>query len=119
MVVGQELCCLRVRFLRHVIHLGPQTGIADRQVVLGAVPRAVGAFASRLAASFVALDERTAEDRLEWRQLLQENLAAFPQSGGGLVLDFHQTTCLTGLIVKHSNTFFNLFVWTWPTLRVG
>jgi len=55
---------------------------------------------------------------LEWRQLLQESLAAFPQSGGGLVLDFHQTPYLTGLIVRHSNTFFNLFVWTWSTLRV-
>jgi hypothetical protein len=59
----------------------------------------VGAFASRLAASFVALDERTAEDRLERRQLAQKNVAAFSQCGSGLVPDFHQTTYTTGLIV--------------------
>ena len=99
MVVGQELCRLRVRFLRHVIHLRPQARIADRQVVLGAVPRAVGAFASRLAASFVALDERTTENRVEWGQLTQERTAAFPQYGGGLVLNFNQTTYTTGLIL--------------------
>ena len=78
MIVGQELYGLSVRLLRHIIHLRPQAGIADRQIVLGAMTRAVGAFASRLAASFVAFDERTAEDGLEWGQLAQERLAAFP-----------------------------------------
>src|SRR6266849_7863260 len=78
MVVGQELCRLSVRLLRHIIHLRPQAGVADRQIVLGAMAGAVGAFASRLAASFVALDERTPEDRLERRQLAQESVAAFP-----------------------------------------
>ena len=60
---------------------------------------AVGAFASRLAASFVALDEGTAEDRLKRRQLAQESVAAFSQCGGGLLLNLHQTTYITGLIV--------------------
>src|SRR6266852_4486884 len=100
MVVGQELCRLSVRLLRHIIHLRPQAGVADRQIVLGAMAGAVGAFASRLAASFVALDERTPEDRLERRQLAKESVAAFPQGGSGLVLDFHQTTYTTGLILR-------------------
>jgi len=39
--------------------------------------RAVGAFASRLAAPFVALDEGAAQDRLERGQLAQKNVAAF------------------------------------------
>jgi hypothetical protein len=38
---------------------------------------AVGAFASGLATAFVALDERTAQDRFERGQLAQERLAAF------------------------------------------
>jgi hypothetical protein len=71
----------------------------------------VGAFAPRLAASFVALDERTAEDRLERRQLAQKAVSAFPQYDRGLVRDFHQTTYTTGLILTQANTFFNLFVW--------
>src|SRR6516164_9414177 len=112
MVVGQELCRLSVRLLRHIIHLRPQAGIADRQIILGAMTGTVGALASRLAASFVALDERPAQDRLEWRQLAQESVAAFSQGGGSLVLNFHRTTYTTGLILSPRNTFFNLFVWT-------
>jgi hypothetical protein len=72
----------------------------------------VGALASRLAAAFVALDERPAQDRLEWRQLAQESVAAFSQGGSGLALDFYRTTYQTGLILSLRNTFFNLFVWT-------
>src|SRR6266852_3197752 len=86
MVVGQELCRLSVRLLRYIIHLRPQAGVADRQIVLGAMARAVGAFASRLAAWFVALDERTPEDRLERRQLAKESVASFPQGGSALIL---------------------------------
>jgi hypothetical protein len=63
------------------------------------VARTIGAFASRLAASFVTLDERTPENGLERRQLLQESLAPFSQCSGGLVLNFHQTTYTTGLIL--------------------
>src|SRR6185437_8645128 len=100
MEVGQELCRLRVRLLRHIIHLRPQTGVADRQIVLGSMAGTVGAFASRLAASFVAFDERTAQDRLERGQLAQESVAALPQCSGGLALNFHQTTYTTGLIVQ-------------------
>src|SRR4030095_16634440 len=100
MVVGQERRRLRVRFLRHVVHLRPQTRVADRQIVLGAMAGAVGAFASRLAASLVAFDERTAQDRLKRGQLAQESVAALPQCSGGLALSFHQTTYTTGLIVQ-------------------
>src|SRR5215469_18511813 len=99
MVVGQELCRLSVRLLRHIVHLRPQAGIADRQIILGAMTRAVGALASRLAATFVALDERAAMNRLERRQLAQECVAALPQGRGGVVLDFHRTTYITGLIL--------------------
>src|SRR6516165_5227177 len=105
MVVGQELCRLSIRLLRHIVHLRPQAGIADRQVILGAMTGAVGTLASRLAASFVALDERAAQDRLERRQLAQEGVAAFSQDGGALVPDFHRTTYTTGLILQQTNTF--------------
>ena len=73
----------------------------------------VGAFASRLATSFVALDEGTTQDRLERGQLAQESVAALSQCGSGLVLHFYQTTYITGLIVIEVNTYFNLFVWVW------
>src|SRR5215813_3972617 len=99
MVVGQELCRLSVRLLRHIVHLWPQAGIADRQIILGAMTGALGALASRLAASFVAFDERTAKDGLERRQLAQECIAALPQSSSGVVVGFHRTTCTTSLIV--------------------
>jgi hypothetical protein len=72
--------------------------------------RAVGAFASRLAASFVALDKGAAQDGLEWGQLAQKSLAAFSQGGRKLFWYIHQTTYITGLIVEQSNTFFNPFV---------
>src|SRR5437870_2481577 len=68
-VVGQELCGLTVRFLRYIIHLRPQARVAHRKIVLGAMTGTVGAFASRLATSFVALDEGAAEDRFERGQL--------------------------------------------------
>src|SRR5215469_13034543 len=99
MVVGQELCRLSVRLLRHIVHLRPQAGIADRQIILGAMTGAVGALASQLAASFVAFDERTAKDRLERRQLAQECVAALAQGSRGVFLDFHRTTYTTGLIL--------------------
>src|SRR6516225_6658702 len=99
MVVGQEFCRLSVRLLGHIVHLRPQAWIADRQIILGAMTGAVGALASRLAASFVALDERAAKDRLERRELAQECVAAFPQCGSGLVLDCHLTTYRTTYII--------------------
>jgi len=71
---------------------------------------AVGAFASRLATAFVALDKGGAQDGLERGQLAQKSLATFSQSGSGLLLNIHQTTYNTGLIVGLLNTFFNLFV---------
>jgi hypothetical protein len=98
-IVGQELRGLRVKLLRDVIHLWPQARVADREIVLGAMAGAIGTFASRLAASFEALDEGTPEDRFERGQLSQESVAAFSQRGGGLSWYFHQTTYLTGLIV--------------------
>src|SRR5215471_17718328 len=99
MVVGQKLCRLSVRLLRHVVHLRSQAGIADRQIILGAMTWAVGTLASRLAASFVALDERAAQDRLERRQLAQECVAALPQGSGGVLPDLHRTTFQIGLIL--------------------
>jgi hypothetical protein len=109
-IVGQELRCLRARLLWHVIHLRPQARVAHRQIILGAMARAVGAFASRLAASFVALDKGAAQDGLEWGQLAQNGFAAFSQGGRKLFLYVYQTTYTTGLIVNWPNTFFNLFV---------
>src|ERR1700693_3158922 len=84
--------------------------MAHRKVVLGAMARTLGAFAPRLAAAFVTLDERAAQDRLERGQLAQKRLAPSSQGGNWLVFDFHQTTCITGLIVLYENTFFNPFV---------
>src|SRR5687768_14873710 len=74
---------------------------------------AVGAFASRLATSFVALDQGAAEDRFQRRQLAQESVAALSQCGTGLGSHPCQTTYITGLIVIEVNTYFNLFVWVW------
>ena len=72
--------------------------------------RTFGAFAPWLATAFVTLDQRAAQNRLEWGELTQERLAASSQAGRGLFFQFHQTTYITGLIVEEKNTFFNLFV---------
>src|ERR1700686_3363076 len=109
MVVGEALRRLRVGLLGHVIHLRPQARIAHRKIVLGAMTGTVGASASRLATSFEALDEGAAKDRFERRQLAKKKAAAFSQCGNGLFLYFHQTTCITGLIVNYVFSFVNLF----------
>src|SRR6267378_4092890 len=115
LVVGKELRNLIVRLLRYVVHLRPQARVAHRKIVLGAMTGAVGALASWFATSFVALDERTAKDRLERWQLAQKCSAAFSQCGGGFVGHFCQTTCLTGLIVFGVNSCVNPFCdgWRW------
>jgi hypothetical protein len=70
----------------------------------------VGAFASWLATSFVALDEGAAENGFERGQLAQEGVAAFSQCGRGFVLHLYQTTYTTGLIVTHVFSFVNPFL---------
>jgi hypothetical protein len=70
---------------------------------------AVGAFAAGLATAFVALDEGTTEDSLEWGQLAQERLAALSQGGGSLFQNFHRTTLITGLNVTSGISFVNSF----------
>ena len=105
-----ELCSLSVRLLRHVIHLRPQARVAHRKIVLGAMTGTGGAFASRLATWFVALDEGAAQDRFERGQLAQESSAAFSQCGSGFVSHFWQTTCLTGLMIFHSGSYVNPFL---------
>src|SRR5215470_10108450 len=108
--MGQELARLRVRLLRDVVHLWAQAGKAHRQIVLGAMTGAVGAFASGLAAALVALDEGTTEDGFERGQLAQERLAAFSQGGSGLFRYFHRTTLTTGLTVTSGISFVNAFL---------
>ena len=98
---------LGVSLLRHIIHLWPQARVAHRKVVLGAMAGAVGAFAPRLATSFVAFDEGAAEDCFERGQLAQESFAAFSQCGSGRLLHSCQTTYITGLIVNHVFSFVN------------
>ena len=72
----------------------------------------IGALAPWLATAFVTLDQRAAQDRLEWRQWAQESLTTSSQGGSRLVfLHFYQTTYINGLILQEGNTFFNLFVW--------
>src|SRR6266542_5229170 len=79
----------------------------------------IGAFAPWLAAAFVTLDQRAAQDRLERGQSAQESLTASSQAGSGLVFHFCQTTYTTGLILVEKNTFFNLFVWDWSGAPAG
>lgn len=110
MVIGQELARLRVRLLRDVVHLRAQAGKAHRQVVLGAMTGAVGAFASGLAAAFVALDEGTTEDSFERGQLAQKRLAVFSQDGRSLLRYFHRTTLTNGLTIASGISSVNPFL---------
>jgi hypothetical protein len=74
------------------------------------MPGAASAFASGLAAAFVALDEGATQHGFERRQLAQERWAAFSQGGGGLLLDFHLTTQTTGLRIAGDISFVNPFL---------
>src|SRR5579872_4063355 len=108
-VIGQKLARLRVRLLRHVVHLWTLAGKAHRQIVLRAMTGALGALAAGLAAALVALDEGTAEDSFERGQLAQERLAALSQGGGGLFRCIHRTTLTTGLKLASGISFVNAF----------
>jgi len=69
MVVVEGLGDLPLRILGHIIHLRAPSRVACGEVILGAVTGTVGAFASRLAARLVSLDEGTAEQAIEGWQL--------------------------------------------------
>ena len=71
MVVGETLAGLALIVLGDVIHLRLPAIVTDREVVLGAMTGAAGAFASRLAAWLVALDERTPQEAIERRKVAQ------------------------------------------------
>jgi hypothetical protein len=69
MIVVESFGDLPPRILGHIIHLRAPSRVADGEVILGAVTGTVGAFASRLAARLVSLDEGTAEQAIEEWQL--------------------------------------------------
>jgi hypothetical protein len=70
----------------------------------------LGALAPRLATAFVTLDQRPAQDRLEWGQLTHESLTASSQGGSRLVLlHMYQTTYMTGLILQGGKYIFQPF----------
>jgi hypothetical protein len=60
-VVGERFGDLPLRILGHVIHLRVPSRVADGEVILGAMARTTGTFASWLAARFVSFDEGAAE----------------------------------------------------------
>src|SRR6202165_2110445 len=94
-VVGDEVGDLGVPVLWHVIHLRAPTGVAHREIVLGAVTRAVGTLASWLAAGFVASDERAAQQAMKGRQLMHELPAAAAQEERGLAAQLLAHECQT------------------------
>src|SRR6516225_2920013 len=108
MVIGQQLFGVAVIVLWYVIHLGAQARVAHREIVLGAVTRTVGALASGLAATFVALDKRPAQNGGQGRELAQQCLSVFAESGSGFVAHKYQTTHLTGPIIIYTDSLVNL-----------
>jgi hypothetical protein len=76
MVVVETLAGLVLIVLGDVIHLWSLAIVTDREVVLGAMTGTAGAFASRLAAGFVALDERAPQETIERGHLAQKLSAA-------------------------------------------
>src|SRR5258708_1305288 len=101
-VVGDELGNLGVRLLRHIIHLWPQARVAHREVILGAMTGAVGAFASRLATAFVTLDQRAAQDRFDRGHLAHNLFATSSPAGTSPVFHFFRSTYKTGLILPEA-----------------
>jgi hypothetical protein len=85
MIVGQTFGGLGVIGLGDVIHLGSLAIVTEGEVVLGAMTGAGGAFASRLAAGFVALDEGAPQQTIEGWQLAQELAATPAQSSRSLL----------------------------------
>jgi len=70
-VILQILGHLLLIRLRDVLHLRSHARPADRQVVLGTVPRTLSTPAARLPAWLVAFDERASKDRLQGGKLAQ------------------------------------------------
>ena len=66
-VIAQIFDDSRVVGLGHILHRRPLVRAAQRQIILGAMPGALGAFAARFAATLVAFDERASEHRIERR----------------------------------------------------
>ena len=103
---------LAVVGLGDVIHLRSLPIATEREVVLGPVTAAAGAFASRLAAGFVALDEGTAQQTIEGWQLAQQLSATSAQSNRRLSAQLRahecQTIYITGLLIIPIDSFVNL-----------
>jgi hypothetical protein len=95
--------------LRNVVHLGPVFRLADRKVVLGAVPSALGAVAPRLAATFVAFDEGTPQYSGQVWQTPQERFLSSPQSFGGFRYHVDLTSYITGQNLAEFHSFVNPF----------
>jgi hypothetical protein len=73
------------------------------------MPRAIGAFASWLAASLVSLDQGATQNGSEWGQMTHQDTAAFAECSNGLFFYIHQTTYITGLIICHTNKRYSTF----------
>ena len=105
MIVGYARADLGVIGLRDVIHLRSSARVTHRQIILGTVSGAIGAFAPGFAATLVALDERAPEDGLQWWQFPQQLLAVSSEDGRGFVGHPNQTTYITGPIIIGARSF--------------
>jgi len=67
--------------LRDIVHLGPLSRLADREVVLGAMATALGAAAPGFSTTLVAFDEGAPEHGSQVGQASQELFLFSPESG--------------------------------------
>ena len=96
--------------LRNIVHLGPLSRFADRQIVFGAVPPALGATASRFAATLVTLDEGTPQYGGQVGQTPQERFLSSPQCVGRFFRHAcYPTSYRTGLILSKLFSLVNSF----------
>ena len=95
--------------LRNIVHLGPLSRFADREVILGAVSSALGTSAPGLPTALVALDEGAPQHDGQVGQAPDERSLSSTQRVGNFVRHIYPTSYKTGRIVMESSSFVNSF----------
>jgi len=95
--------------LRDIVHCGPLSRFADRQVILGPMAAAMGTAAPWLSTTLVALDEGAPQYGGQIGQAPHKRFLSSPESFDRYILHIDPTSHRTGPILIESNSLVNSF----------
>jgi len=95
--------------LRNIVHLGPLSRFADRKVVLGTMAAALGAAASGLSTTLVALDEGAPQYSGQVGEAPNERFLSSAEDVCRFVSHVHPTSYKTGRNLAESYSLVNPF----------